>query len=294
MMGPNSDFIHVGRGADVSLSESIFGFRLMFPADLPSSVGNTITVALPLNEEFTDYDIDAQFPITDPNKQWDLSLRECTVPYWGLAPYDMTTVSGSATDRIVLEDLESFFAEMAGNNLTGTVTPLVGPLNSALETFNIRWEPGTNPTEILFWACYFNDSGTNVTLLGGGPSLVAELFATDGARVWYRGTDGTYDAECLATVLKSSDTASNGIKSRLFLTDCKLGTSNAKGQIRAEGGGYIRIDGALLAGDISFEADGTDSAGNPSKIEILDLTNPNNLFDVTCHTSGGGQIVGCP
>jgi hypothetical protein len=266
--GKEPDFIHVGPGADVELNDSVFGFRLMFPARTTG-----IVVDLPVNVKFTDTDIGAQFPI-QANSDWELSLTDTTVPSWSLAPYGMTNLAPNQSPNVItLDNIESFIAEMAGTNLTGTVTPHIGPLTQDLDTFNVRWHPGQNPTEIRFWAAYFD--GPNTSVLLNGPSLIAELFSTGGALVSYVGSTGTFDAETMATTLKSI-----GSNSRLHLQNCTLGKPGVAGQIRAEGGGYIKIDGAELVGDVSIEA-----AGAGSVVDIVNLEC--NGHQVTLVVDGG-------
>lgn len=290
--GKEPDFIHVGPGGEVSLVDSTFGFRLMFPANTLGIVAD-----LPVDVAFTNLDIEADFPIAG-NQAWDLSLENCTVPLWDLAPYGMTNLPQDAV-TIDVSNMEKFAAELSGLDLQGTINPLfVGPLMQPLTTFNVTWDPGLFQPELLYWAAYFSGPASNVTL--NGPSLIAELFSMQGARVSYIGTSGTHDAETMATVLKSLGWDQAGSqRSRLIVKNATVGKANVRAQVRAEGGAYIRIEEAELIGDISFEADGMGPDGiTPSQIDIVNLTNPD-LHEITFLCTGGGTIavdgvVQCP
>ncbi len=257
--GPHGDLIHLGSKAQVTLSDSEYRFRLLFPANNP----NPITATLPVGSPTTLSLGSAQFPGVD----WTLSLTNTEVPIWDLAAYDM--LSGPVTKTVTVNDVAELYAEMAGRNLVGDAVPFRGTLTrvptgpgelAVLDTFNVRWRAGAFPSQLHLWACYFDGPATDLRLHGGGPSYVAELFCWDGARVAYLGTPGTYDAECQATVIRCFD------QGQLTLRDGALGTTYTLGLIEAANNAQIVIDHCKVVAPIAVRA------LNNSHISVFNMT----------------------
>jgi len=287
LSGQQADLVHMGPGALVTLTDSEFNMRLQFPANAGGSFGVDLPVGVPITQT-----LDAS---VIPGVTWSADLVDTVVPNWDLAPYNMQVPNGSNTLTVTLDDVERLWAEVSGRNLVGTVIPFTGTFTSTpsvppvpeersfLDTFNVRWQAGSVPTDIQLWAYYLDGPSTAVTITpAGGPAMIAELFVFDGARAAYVGATGQYDAKCAATVIRCFDPGS-----RLVLKNCELGTTYTKGSIRAENGAYIKIDGATLAADVALQAVGG------SVIEVLNL-DPASVGAFDCCVDATSTISGLP
>ena len=247
MAGQQSDLLHMGDNAHVTLTDSTYPFRLLFPANIAGDIDVDLPIDTPITRTIGAAEV--------PGVTWNVNITDTTVPFWALAPYDM--VSGVGVQKTVtLDNISKCFAEMSGRNLNGRARPYAGVIKNSpaqgeldhLDTFNVRWAAGVQPAEILLWAAYFDGSGADVTLLGDADTLIAELFSFDGASVEYVGTPLQKDARIMATVVRCFDSA------EILLKDCELGATWTKGDITVENWSHVTIDSASVINDIALRA----------------------------------------